>query len=166
MHQDTRYGLIGLLIIIVIVIVVYYNYPSNVLSNNIQNINIISNVNDTIKDIVKDGPITLTAQEIAKHNKADNCWMIISGNVYVLTGYLYSHSGGAQAIIPSCGGDGTQIFLNKGGNGSHSSRAVQFLNSMLLGKVGVAIGASDLQKTQINIQQTTNNLSRGESEDD
>lgn len=52
----------------------------------------------------------LSAAEVAKHNTANDCWSVINGNVYDLTGYLPSHPGGQSVIKAICGKDGTKAF--------------------------------------------------------
>ena len=78
---------------------------------------------------------TYSMSEVSSHNKASDCWLDISGNVYEVTSYLDYHPGGADIIIMFCGQDATEAYNTKGGNrGSHSSRA----NATLAGyKIGV-----------------------------
>jgi len=78
--------------------------------------------------------ITLNMTEIAKHNTADNCWLLINSQVYNVTGAISSHPGGANYIIAYCGQEATQAFDTKGGQGdSHSRRADALLNNYLIG---------------------------------
>lgn len=75
----------------------------------------------------------LTAIEVAKRNTANNCWIIINGNVYDIGRYLDLHPGGADVIVPYCGKDGTQAFETQGGRGRHNSQAQQELKNHLIG---------------------------------
>lgn len=43
---------------------------------------------------------SLTNYEVAKHNSAADCWIIIQGSVYSVTPYLNLHPGGSDRIIP------------------------------------------------------------------
>ncbi len=69
----------------------------------------------------------LSLAEIAKHNKASDCWLLINSKVYNVSSYLSAHPGGAGTIIPSCGNEATQLFDTKGKGKPHSANA----NSML-----------------------------------
>ena len=41
--------------------------------------------------------------EVAKHNKADDCWMVIKGKVYDLSKFKDEHPGGS-AYVTDCAG--------------------------------------------------------------
>jgi len=93
---------------------------------------------------------TLTKEEIAKHNSASDCWIIVQGSAYAVTGFLNIHPGGAAAIAPYCGADATQAFLTQGGQGTHSAVADQQLATLLIGKVGAQVAPTAIQKADIN----------------
>ena len=80
-------------------------------------------------------PKTISVSEVATHNKAANCWIIISGKAYNITNFLDQHPGGADVIIPFCGKDATNAFNTQGGRGRHSSSAKALLNDYFIGTV-------------------------------
>jgi len=55
-------------------------------------------------------PIKVTAEMLAKHNKRDDVWVRIYGNVYDLTDYVEMHPGGEAAILDFAGQDATKNF--------------------------------------------------------
>jgi cytochrome b involved in lipid metabolism len=67
-------------------------------------------------------------QEVAKHNTRDDCWIIIHGNVYDVTGYLKEHPGGADSILVHAGGDATVEFES-----IHSDDAQQMKEMVCIG---------------------------------
>jgi cytochrome b involved in lipid metabolism len=72
---------------------------------------------------------TLDPIEIAKHNTAADCWMIIGTNVYDVTKFIPIHPHAGAPVIPFCGKDATGAFSQVG----HSNRAFTLLPSFLLG---------------------------------
>jgi hypothetical protein len=74
-----------------------------------------------------------TSDEVAKHNNANDCWLIISNKVYDLTNYLNQHPGNAATILPYCGQDGTQGYATKDRGQSHSAFAASLLPQFYLG---------------------------------
>jgi cytochrome b involved in lipid metabolism len=53
---------------------------------------------------------TYTASQVKKHNKPADCWSIVNGRVYNLTGYISRHPGGSARIIGMCGKDGSSAY--------------------------------------------------------
>eukprot|EP00794_Sanderia_malayensis_P000417 gene417-1053_t len=53
---------------------------------------------------------TVSMKELAKHNKEDDCWMLLRGNVYNITAYTEYHPGGISELMRGAGKDGTQYF--------------------------------------------------------
>jgi cytochrome b involved in lipid metabolism len=81
------------------------------------------------------GNVSLTIEEIAKHNSTSDCWSIINNKVYDLTSYLRAHPGGVYTISPYCGKDGSRGFATKDIGASHSATANNLLNSFYIGDV-------------------------------
>lgn len=77
----------------------------------------------------------LTIAEVVNHSQESDCWVIVNNNVYDVTTFIPNHSGGPQAIIPFCGKDATQAFDTRNGRGPHPARALEFLQSMLVGTI-------------------------------
>ncbi|KAI0800025.1 fumarate reductase [Fomes fomentarius] len=53
---------------------------------------------------------TYSVEEVAKHNKKDDCWVIIDGKVLDATSFLPDHPGGEKAILLYAGRDATEEF--------------------------------------------------------
>ncbi|KAI8064581.1 FMN-dependent dehydrogenase-domain-containing protein [Gongronella butleri] len=52
----------------------------------------------------------LSAEEVSKHNKKDDVWVILHGKVYDLTKFLPEHPGGQKIILKYAGMDATKAF--------------------------------------------------------
>lgn len=102
--------------------------------------------------------IALNLTEVAKHNSAGNCWMIISGKVYDFTTYIPGHPGGSQ-MVPYCGQDGTAAFVGK----PHSSFADSLLAGYLLGNLNATVTVTPTPTTA---PATSSAPRRGEEDDD
>lgn len=90
-----------------------------------------------------DTSVMLSAQEIATHNTTTDCWMIVNGNVYNITSYIPRHPGGAAAIKPYCGKDGTAAFEGL----PHSTNAHQLLANFFVGAVGQKATTQTIRQT-------------------
>eukprot|EP00008_Paramoeba_atlantica_P006860 CAMPEP_0201487296 /NCGR_PEP_ID=MMETSP0151_2-20130828/12194_1 /ASSEMBLY_ACC=CAM_ASM_000257 /TAXON_ID=200890 /ORGANISM="Paramoeba atlantica, Strain 621/1 / CCAP 1560/9" /LENGTH=199 /DNA_ID=CAMNT_0047872295 /DNA_START=130 /DNA_END=729 /DNA_ORIENTATION=- len=51
-----------------------------------------------------------TLEEVAEHNKPDDCWVIINDRVLDVTKFLEDHPGGDEKILEHAGGDATEDF--------------------------------------------------------
>ncbi|KAM6279328.1 cytochrome b5 reductase 4-like isoform 3-T3 [Porphyrio hochstetteri] len=54
--------------------------------------------------------IEVTEDELAKHNKKEDCWICIRGFVYNVTPYREYHPGGEDELMKAAGTDGTDLF--------------------------------------------------------
>lgn len=82
---------------------------------------------------VKDRSLKVYAlDEIAKHDKDDDCWIIIGDRVYDCTKFLQDHPGGADSILINAGEDCTEEF-----EAIHSSKARKMLDDYLIGSTGL-----------------------------
>lgn len=82
--------------------------------------------------------VILNQAQLAAHNTADSCWLLISGKVYDVSGYLTSHPGGADIIIQYCGTDATNAFATKDRSRprDHSAYAYDLLSNYYIGDFG------------------------------
>ena len=87
-------------------------------------------------------PVTFSVEEIKSHNTAEDCWSVITGDVYDLTNYISTHPG-ADTILLACGADGTTLFASRttddgeiiGSGTQHSDTAFQILGEFYIGTV-------------------------------
>ena len=82
---------------------------------------------------------TLSSATVASHNTSSNCWIIVSGAAYDVTGYLVQHPGGVGTITPYCGRDATNAFVTKDKGSAHSSFAYQLLGGYKIGTIGSTV---------------------------
>ncbi|KAB5531531.1 hypothetical protein DKX38_018201 [Salix brachista] len=81
--------------------------------------------------------------EIAKHNKSKDCWLIISGKtgnlslawktgvmVYDVTSFMDDHPGGDEVLLSSTGKDATNDFEDVG----HSDDARELMEKYVIGE--------------------------------
>ncbi|KAJ2718104.1 hypothetical protein GGI07_005884 [Coemansia sp. Benny D115] len=60
-------------------------------------------------------PRLYTLEEVGRHNKRDDCWMVIGGKIYNVTRYMDFHPGGKGQLMRAAGKDGTQLFYETHG---------------------------------------------------
>ena len=62
----------------------------------------------------------VSVADVAKHGKADDCWIVVNGKVYDLTNFAPEHPGGAAFIYKYAGKDGTKTY-----NMYHSAELIE-----------------------------------------
>ncbi|KAK0662297.1 Cytochrome b2 [Lasiodiplodia hormozganensis] len=55
-------------------------------------------------------PVKITGEEVAKHNSAESCWVIVHGRAYDVTEFLPEHPGGMKIILKYAGKDATEEY--------------------------------------------------------
>lgn len=53
---------------------------------------------------------SISWDEVKKHNKREDCWIVVQGNVYNMTSFQYTHPGGRHVIKQYAGQDATEVF--------------------------------------------------------
>lgn len=99
-----------------------------------------------VPPVVTPSTTTLNMTEIAKHNSKSDCWLLISGKVYDITGYFGSHPGGNSTMTPTCGEDATAAYATQNPNATgsstrsaHSARATSLLNDYYIGNFNQSV---------------------------
>ena len=79
---------------------------------------------------------TYTAEEVAQHNTAEDCWCIIGTSsdsdtktIYDLTSYLELHPGGSEILEDVAGTDASDVFQDIG----HSEVALRAMSKYAIG---------------------------------
>lgn len=76
-------------------------------ANNIANLHLLrEDIKNPAKTRVKRG---YTKSEVSKHKEEADCWIIVDGKVYDVTGYIEDHPGGLS-ILNNAGADSSEGF--------------------------------------------------------
>ncbi|KAK9776277.1 putative FMN-dependent dehydrogenase-domain-containing protein [Seiridium cardinale] len=65
---------------------------------------------DGLRDESYGRPKMIQYDEVQRHKSADDCWIIIKGQVYDITEFIGSHPGGEHVILDQAGKDATETF--------------------------------------------------------
>lgn len=80
---------------------------------------------------------TITIEELREHDKEDNPWFVVNGEVYDGTAFLKEHPGGAQSIISAAALDSTDEFM-----AIHSETAKAMMKDYHIGTLDAASKAA------------------------
>lgn len=70
----------------------------------------------------------ITIEEVNKHRTVKDCWVIINGDVYDITQYVYAHPGGTSHFTK--GADISNMF-----NNFHRNLDISFIQKLKIGKL-------------------------------
>lgn len=73
-----------------------------------------------------------TAEEVAQHNTATDCWTIVEGFVYDVTTFANRHPAGSSAIKEMCGVNASEDYLDEHDGQREPS---QWLETLKIGKL-------------------------------
>lgn len=118
---------------------------------------VVNQVAGSVNQTEQLGKIILDTVEIAKHNLATDCWVIVRGKIYNVTSFASLHSGGDAAIVYNCGKDGTVAYDTKGGNGQHKAGDINILANYYMGDLGQSVNLQTVQQNMQNINNIKNN---------
>lgn len=76
---------------------------------------------------------SFTLEEVAKHNRLEDCWMVIEGSVYDITSYVKSHPAPPSVLQRWCGKEATEGMRTKGYGADHSNSAWEMLKPLRVG---------------------------------
>ncbi|KAG6507404.1 hypothetical protein ZIOFF_032747 [Zingiber officinale] len=88
--------------------------------------------------------------EVAKHNVAKDCWLIIDGKVYDVTPFIDDHPGGDEVLLAVTGMDATNDFEDIG----HSSTARDMMAKYYIGEIDPS--TVSVKRTYLQPQQAPN----------
>lgn len=75
---------------------------------------------EVTQEVKKDTNKVYSLEEVAKHNKEDDCWVVVNGLVLDVTNFLADHPGGKKSILLYAGKDASEEF-----NMSHDADVVE-----------------------------------------
>lgn len=91
--------------------------------------------------MAQEAPPVFTLEEVSKHDRLKDCWIVIHNVVYDVSSYTKKHPGGKEAIGMGCGRTATVLFESRpmGPGTPHSAEAVALLAQY---RIGVLAGTT------------------------
>ena len=151
-------GYVGVILAIAALVISYLAGHSGAKASWEKRINPVSQVTDSSGTATNSlpaensGPIELSMTTVAQKNTPENCWAVVSNNVYNLTAYITAHPGGAANITNLCGTDATAAFTNEHGQSDKPKTA---LKSFVIGALGSTIDSLPTPVPVVGNQNTT-----------
>jgi len=93
-------------------------------------------------------PVTLSAAEVARHDSAEDCWLILEDVVYDITPFVAAHPGG-DVMLRGCGKDATWFFQERGDGGGHSQAASEMTARFALGGLGESVEVEGIAREAV-----------------
>ena len=111
-------------------------------------------INDDGGEVALDDNTYLTLADVAKHTTNDDCWLVIHGKVYDVSGFGANGHPGGEAVYEGCGKDATNLFETRpmGSGTPHSDRARV---SMVNYEIGILVEDSN-NTDELNNDKSTN----------
>lgn len=88
-----------------------------------------------------------TIDEVARHNHAQDLWLVMHGEVYDITKFLTEHPGGEEVLLQLAGQDATECFDSVG----HSEEAINLRKNFKIGELlnDVSSGKSETKRMKM-----------------
>ncbi|KAF4723579.1 hypothetical protein FOZ63_006648, partial [Perkinsus olseni] len=84
---------------------------------------------------------SFTLEQARKHNRPEDCWIVVNGDVIDCTKYLPSHPGGSLSITAFAGADCSLEF-----NTVHSSGVMEQHKDLIVGKISEGITMEEVAR--------------------
>ncbi len=86
------------------------NQPTKSLPTKKVSISTNTNTNIAPKNNTISTTPSYSLAEVSQHNNETSCWTVVSGKIYDITSYIYSHPAGVDRILQGCGVDATRMY--------------------------------------------------------
>jgi cytochrome b involved in lipid metabolism len=157
-------GYVAVILAVAALVISYLAGHSGAKASWEKRINPVSQVTDSSGTATdSSGPIELSMTTVAQKNTPENCWAVVSNNVYNLTAYIRAHPGGAANITKLCGTDATAAFTNQHGQ---SAKPNTTLESFVIGALGSTIDSLPTPVPVVGNQNTSGEEEENEGDED